>query len=102
MLLTPSHIRHYLAISSTIVLGLGTLFIAKSESIGFNQEAGMPAEQTTEAKNKNPYLLSKVGQSEVRFQIDTKNQLSSKITPQDPIDWDNTRIEIGESLDLNF
>lgn len=103
MLITPISIRHFLSISSTVVLlGLSTIFLARAETTSLSLKAETQSPQSTTVDNQNPYLLSQTWQEGMDLQLDNTHQLSSEVTPQEPIDWDNTKIEIGVDFDLDI
>lgn len=103
MLISSTHIRHFLSISSTVaLLGLSTIFPAQAQMTSLSQEAETRSQQITETENQNLYLLSQTWQEGIDLQFDDKHQLSSEVTLQDPIDWDNTEIKIGGVFDLDF
>lgn len=81
---------------------MSSIFPAQGETISLSQETKSQFEQSTILEGQNPFLLSQTRQEGLDFQLDDKHQLSLEVPQQDPIDWDNTKIEIGVSFELDF
>ena len=103
MFLTPSQIRCYLSIASTaVVLSLNSIVPASAEQVSFNRDSQRTTESSLEAESQERAVLSQVWREGKNLKIAEEYKLESQIAPSEPIDWNNTKVELDPSFQLDF
>ena len=102
MSLTHTRIIRFCSISSTVAaLPLCTVLFAKSQEVSF-RESATQAEDTTQSSDRSSDLASRTWNEAVNLEISQEYQLIPMVSPVEPIDWDNTKIEIDTDFSLDF